>query len=456
MLSGYSHIFQFLIRYSFIPRHHGDAFISMNTKKSAELKITGYIEVIVRDTVYGWVTVDPTHFSLHVLLDEIIIGRTDSFLERPDLAATHRAKGFSIKCEKSVTSSDLINGRLKVVAINFHNIVSLPIWAPLQEASVLTNIDLDLLGKGLKSVPSAFLKKIAHEIGLSNNGRSFGRISRDGFAQVGRNGHLFLASGRNRLSKFYTNEIKIDIEAWIACFIRRQEILNRLKTRYVQIIIPEKSSVLYSYVPYPVTGASAPYLDLIQCGLKNNIPICGVFDELLEIRNETPPFSQGDTHLNTFGAENVVKTILKFLSEDVLFLTSRISEELRVGDLAERFAEDGDIQELIPIYKNLYFSEVNLDPELTYKFDPENGHQGRRRIWRNSSAPIKKKVVCFGNSFFELGENSCSLSWWFARLFSEFHFVWSPVFDVGYVEKVLPDIVICQSIERFLTEVPAD
>ena len=428
----------------------------MNTINSAELKITGYIEVIVRDTVYGWVTVDPTHLSLHVLLDEIIVGRTDNFLERTDLAATYRARGFCIKCEKPITASDLVNGRLKVIAISPNNIVSLPIWRPLQEASIFANIDIDELKKGLNSIPSTFLKKIAHEVGLSNSGRNFGRISADGFAQVGRNGYLFLVSGRNNLSKLYTGEIKIDIKAWVACFLRRQEILNGLRARYVQVIIPEKSSVLCSYAPYPVTGASVPYLDLIQSGLENEIPICDVLGKLDEIRVEKSPFSQGDTHFNTFGAEIAVKTILKYLNENVLFSTSRITEELRVGDLAERFSEDGDIQDLVPMYKDLYFNNLKLEPEITSIFDPENGHQGRKRVWCNSSAPIKKKAICFGNSFFELGENSCSLSWWFSRLFSEFHFIWSPVLDASYVEAFLPDIVICQSIERFLTEVPPD
>jgi hypothetical protein len=126
-----------------------------------------------------------------------------------------------------------------------------------------------------------------------------------------------------------------------------------------------------------------------------------------------------------------------------------------VGDLSERFVEDGDIQELVSMYNDLQFGNINSNIELILSCDPENGHQGRQRVWRNKTAPIKKIVVCFGGSSFERGENSGNLSWWFARLFSEFHFIWSSDFDADYIEATSPDIVICQSIERFLTEVPA-
>ena len=46
------------------------------------------------------------------------------------------------------------------------------------------------------------------------------------------------------------------------------------------------------------------------------------------------------------------------------------------------------------------------------------------------------------------------LSWWFARIFAEFHFVWDPRMDAEYVAAEKPDWVICQTVERFLPSVP--
>ena len=46
------------------------------------------------------------------------------------------------------------------------------------------------------------------------------------------------------------------------------------------------------------------------------------------------------------------------------------------------------------------------------------------------------------------------MSWWFARWFRTYHFVWRADVPPGLVEKLKPDIVLCHTVERFLIEVP--
>jgi hypothetical protein len=46
------------------------------------------------------------------------------------------------------------------------------------------------------------------------------------------------------------------------------------------------------------------------------------------------------------------------------------------------------------------------------------------------------------------------LSWWCKQIFSEFHFVWEPRFRQDILEKVKPNFVIGQTVERFLHVVP--
>ena len=82
------------------------------------------------------------------------------------------------------------------------------------------------------------------------------------------------------------------------------------------------------------------------------------------------------------------------------------------------------------------------------------GHIGTKFVWKNAAAPFDLKVVAFANSFFERGGTARSLSWWCCRAFREFHFIWSPDLDMGYVREVAPDWVICQTIERFLPRTP--
>jgi hypothetical protein len=93
--------------------------------------------------------------------------------------------------------------------------------------------------------------------------------------------------------------------------------------------------------------------------------------------------------------------------------------------------------------------------ELVHKVESV-GHLGRRYIWRNRAAPIKKRVLAFGNSFFESGNMPQHLSWWFARWFQEFQFVWTNNLDRTIVDEYRPDIIVCQTIERFLAAAPQE
>ena len=70
-------------------------------------------------------------------------------------------------------------------------------------------------------------------------------------------------------------------------------------------------------------------------------------------------------------------------------------------------------------------------------------------------APVKARVVVFGNAAFERGADPRALSWWFARAVSECHFCWSAEMDEDYIRAHSPDWVICQTTERFLPQLPA-
>lgn len=70
-------------------------------------------------------------------------------------------------------------------------------------------------------------------------------------------------------------------------------------------------------------------------------------------------------------------------------------------------------------------------------------------------APIQKKVVVFGNSFFAGHLIQSSINYWMSIWFSEYHFLSSAAMSADYIGAEKPDIVICQTIERFLDVVPA-
>lgn len=102
----------------------------------------------------------------------------------------------------------------------------------------------------------------------------------------------------------------------------------------------------------------------------------------------------------------------------------------------------------------LYFPKTRSAARIKSKQD--SGRQtGTTVVWINDSAIIDASVIVFGNSFFGTGESEEGISYWFAHAFREFHFIWSGEADWDYVSKQKPDIVICQTIERFMAGTPA-
>ena len=61
------------------------------------------------------------------------------------------------------------------------------------------------------------------------------------------------------------------------------------------------------------------------------------------------------------------------------------------------------------------------------------GYNGIEQVFMNPTAPVKKKIMVLGNSFFERVP-SWGLSPFFTALFQEFYFIWSPGIDVSAIK----------------------
>ncbi len=82
-------------------------------------------------------------------------------------------------------------------------------------------------------------------------------------------------------------------------------------------------------------------------------------------------------------------------------------------------------------------------------------HSGAHAVYRNRSPDADPRIlVLFGDSCANFAGNG--LTAMLAETFREVHFIWSSNLDWGYVERILPDIVLCEQVERFLPRVPDD
>ncbi|WP_155642337.1 hypothetical protein [Pseudomonas alabamensis] len=326
--------------------------------------------------------------------------------------------------------------------------------------SIQLRISHDLQEYPICVTPQLMLQALNSNIGIKS-GIAFGRVSSDGAAVIGAGGNIFLKGGSNNVEGMYLDEFNIDTEGWVELLNRRKKTSNALDVSFIQMFIPEKSSVNYWNVPFKATKGSPAFNKLLQQIKQDELLPAITLSHLEYLPDEIhceSIFRSFDTHLSTYGAKLIVdKFFEKFFFKGLLYRTGEVCFGEAHGDIGSRFLDDGQVIEKPPLYSSLYDVSGNLlEPSLIYSYDSPKGNIGLQRAWKCSDAPIQKRVLCFGGSSFERGQVSSTLSWWFSRLFKEFHFCWSPEYLPNLVNQVRPDLVVCQSIERFLNVLPSE
>lgn len=279
-----------------------------------------------------------------------------------------------------------------------------------------------------------------------------GTSSADGIVVFGKDGYLFVYSGANDICSQYLmsdEDAGVIAARWNAVIQARRELARARNFRFLQMIIPEKSSLLPDKVPFQafagtpiqraVTAAQDPWADYLDVR------------DLFDGQEALSAFPKANGHLSPLGTTRVFQAAL----EQVGFEPPAVAfgpPVLTRSDLGDHFGGMTFYNHVShPISPEIETYRSGL--HLTEVVSPE-GHQGQRRAWNNPTAPIKKRVLAFANSFFERGDSAAHLSWWFATWFEEFKFIWSSELDPAEVEAYRPDIVICQTIERFLISAP--
>lgn len=409
---------------------------------SLENRIYGWIERYENNGLKGWLSQSEGISLSPKYVDVWISGSKFATLSvdvkntgRSDLKSMPGAQEFYIKLDKAVFLKELSSANLMFVI-------------RAGEAS------------GPLRVTPKLVLDTASEVNKEAVGLAFGRESSDNVAIVGAGGNLFLLSGSNFLDKLYSDHAMVDVGKWVDIFKGRKSHSVEHGYQYIQILLPEKSSILHWKVPYPAERGSPGYKLLIQA-MQDDRSLDGCLLNGLEVLpdevNSESVFKSFDTHMSTFGARLVLDNLLAdfFDVTTPVYKTVGIAHSEMPGDLGARYAVDGNIVDRPPIYLGIENVAGRFcEPKLVKSIDPAEGNRGTYRQWVCPNAPIKKKVVCFGGSSFERGADSTNLSWWGGRIFEEFHFIWNSTADMGLIEELKPDVVICQTIERFLVVTP--
>lgn len=283
-----------------------------------------------------------------------------------------------------------------------------------------------------------------------------GTTSLLGDAVVGREGHLFLVGGINEVNKLYEDGPH-PAKKWGKLIGARLEKLKQRGIVYAQLFIPEKQSVMPDLFLGKVSGPSRLLVDVNSYGRAlqdTHFKYLDVVEVLRHREDVGSCYFKTDTHFTYNGNIIVFRSLAARLGSLIHNSRQRLVSFIRIGDLSTRFLRGLVVERAYgPTGCQNDWSDIFLDH--CYEPDGEN-NTGCIYVWKNKGLLHGKKVICFGNSFFGRGRDPFMLSWWFARQYGEFHFIWSAEFDYDYIDKVKPDIVIGQSIERFMRRVPKE
>ncbi|MFT8720732.1 hypothetical protein [Acetobacter sp.] len=285
-----------------------------------------------------------------------------------------------------------------------------------------------------------------------------GIVSGDGQCVIGADGHVFLVGGSNNVEALYetggdTKKIQHNQDEWYALLANRQLRLKKLACRYVQIIIPEKTTALAHLFPRRLTTPSV-ILRAVEQAIAVNTTLSTSYMSIVDLFKDSRVsefYKRTDTHLQPLGVFTIFKNVCKkYLNYD---LEIPAFDRLLVmgSDMGYRFF-GSSVAELV---WECEVPNVCMSRQLVEQVEAAPGkHIGQRSVWRNPQAPLQQKIIAFGNSFFGSCFDQGCLGWWFSNFFAEFHLIWSPSVDYDYVALHKPDMVICQTAERFMTIVP--
>lgn len=281
---------------------------------------------------------------------------------------------------------------------------------------------------------------------------ALGTISLDQSAIVGHNAWIFLYKGSNLYCDgYYEEDQSLLAEQWVALIAKREQRLSAQGITVCHVIVPNKASVLPDSYPFKLPRNQTDILTRIL-GSSNTRVLCPVSD-WRDGALANSIYRRNDSHLTIGGNSCLAELILSSIGLPIeITLHIQASPVEHVGDLGVKF--NPGIPELFkaPSFSSGLLDQKNIDK--TDELIPSSSLNGTRQSFLNPKSVYNKKLLIFGNSFFEKSP-SRGLTPIFSALFRETHFVWSANINYQLVDQLSPDIVIAQTCERFLSKLPS-
>jgi len=280
-----------------------------------------------------------------------------------------------------------------------------------------------------------------------------GEQSADGVSVCGRDGFFFIRGGTNASLDHHLGRGDLPTDwsaAWRALVAERRDSAFQAGVRLSQLVVPDKLAVYEDRLPTRLDPVGPrPVRRLLDDGIPLHYPL----DALQAGRAGGETYLRTDSHLSMRGnaiLHDAVCRDLGFASPPDPLRDVRFELRLASGDLGSRYRP-----RVVEAMHRARRSPARLVAGNRAETRAANGHVGTYCTWENPDAPMRERVVVFGDSFAYGDAEYQGLAWLMAQCFAGVHFVWIPFgWDSAVVEEFDADLVVCEMAERFLVRVP--
>ncbi len=279
----------------------------------------------------------------------------------------------------------------------------------------------------------------------------------------GETGWHFLVGGSNKVIDQYLKEYAVP-NSHINAFKQSQDIrydkLKQIGANYISLLVPNKLSVYHNHINYKIENEFS-LIDRISKTLNQEEYYLDLLANYRKFKNDINLFWKTDSHWTPFGCFFCYQLICQKLKLKPLnLLHNREYKEAEiVMDLGHKLSPP--MKENVRFYSSMIENSNRIFANKIVEYKEENNlvneiglHVGSHVVYKNEKATNSLKIVLFGDSFSEYRPHL--LTGMLAETVNELHFIWNSNLDYEYINKVKPDYVIYQTVERFLVKIPHD
>lgn len=287
------------------------------------------------------------------------------------------------------------------------------------------------------------------------------QFQNDGKVLVGKNDWLFLAHDTNHCLRQHIGDVHMARETvlkWQQLYLKRLKYFRKNNIAFYTLIAPTKESIYDDYLPEEFSPKSPSrtlhqFLHLLEPLYKHTV--IAPEQALIDARRTRETYIQTDVHWNEWGAfvayQEMMRAILKHLPYRKRWIRRAcpVLSESDVSFVEVPFTRGLGIKLQPPQTSSEWVGRVD-NPKakaIYYNRIPRNGS---RTTVENPTLKGAPRCLIFGNSFGQY------LLKYMGESFSRVDYVFSYSIDYKLVERLKPDIVIYQSVERYLISCPHD